>query len=504
MSGGRWLLAASFALLVVATALRVTGPSDLWDDAQPRTIGYTTDILVNGRWVLPVLDGAYPARKPPLYNWLAAPAVRVGGFASEFAHTFPSVLAMWLMWAGIAWCVARFAGADDEALALAALASTLFVANHLTFKLGYLARPDMVLSALLLAGWWAVTRMIVRPPSPRDRARAAAFWICVGLAALAKGPAAGTLVLYALIALPVLTGQWRSLGRLGWWWGLPLAAVLFGAWVAAAWRIDAEHVVRTLWYEEFWGRVTGLGPEGAREGSSALLTGAADMLIYYALRFAPWSLLTLPAPILLWLRRRQRSDLERVMAGAWWFVVVTIVAYTLSAGKRGDYVAGAVAPAAVLVAWWIVEITRRRTAWRWVAVVTAFVVVGVIAAKDRSEPDAPAPGLGDEMLAWTRDARTLIDTSEAPLAMGWMWESPLPALLGHSGPLHDDPLAALEVTGVPAWLVAGEVPGSPAARIAGERPDLHVRLVLHGRVLPNGTPEPAAVGLYRIEAAADR
>ncbi|MCP3905388.1 MAG: hypothetical protein GY715_17310 [Planctomycetes bacterium] len=504
MSGGRWLLAASFAALVVATALRVAGPSDLWDDAQPRTIGYTTDIVVNGRWILPVLDGAHPARKPPLYNWLAAPAVRVIGFSSELAHKLPSVLAMWLTWAGLAWCVGRLARTDDEAradaVALAGLTSLLFVCNHLVFKLGYLARPDMVLSTLLLVGWWAATSIVVSAPSPRDRARAATFWVCVGAAALAKGPAAGTLVLYALTA-PLLLGAPRALRRFGWWWGIPLSAAMFGVWVWAAWRVDPEHVTRTLWYEEVWGRVTGLGPEGASEGPVALLTGAGDMVIYYLVRFAPWSLVTIPAAVALWRRGRGGSVLVSTVRGAAVFVGVTIVAYTFSAGKRGDYVAGAIAPAALVASWWIVSITRRRPGLRGLVVVVAAIAMAVFTDRQWRETSAPAPGIGDDIIAWTRDARSRIDASgDAPLVACWLWESPLPALLGHSGPLHDDPVAALAETGVPAWIVAGDEPGSLIERVTGQHPEWRVSRVLHGPVMPNGTAQPAAVGLYRVEA----
>ena len=46
------------------------------DQAQPKTVSYTTDIIANGRWILPIELGEHKATKPPLYNWLAAPAVK--------------------------------------------------------------------------------------------------------------------------------------------------------------------------------------------------------------------------------------------------------------------------------------------------------------------------------------------------------------------------------------------------------------------------------------------
>ena len=65
----------SIAALICVLTARVLGPSDLWDQRQPRTVAYTTDIVINGHWLLPVAGGVEPATKPPLYNWLAVPAV---------------------------------------------------------------------------------------------------------------------------------------------------------------------------------------------------------------------------------------------------------------------------------------------------------------------------------------------------------------------------------------------------------------------------------------------
>src|SRR5688572_30604341 len=94
------LMVCSMASLVWALSARVLGPSDLWDQTQPKTVCYTSDIVVHGgwHWILPVERGLLPASKPPLYNWLAVPMVKLLGFSSELAHRFPSALALCLCW----------------------------------------------------------------------------------------------------------------------------------------------------------------------------------------------------------------------------------------------------------------------------------------------------------------------------------------------------------------------------------------------------------------------
>jgi len=81
------------ALLWVLAA-RILGPTDAWDQTQPITIAYTTDMIVNRRWVVPATQNGEPATKPPLYNWMAAPAVAAAGYSSELAHKLPSVVAL--------------------------------------------------------------------------------------------------------------------------------------------------------------------------------------------------------------------------------------------------------------------------------------------------------------------------------------------------------------------------------------------------------------------------
>src|SRR5262245_54482471 len=88
---------AALAALLVG---RMLGPSDLWDQTQPRTVSYTTDMRIHGgsHWILPIERGEVPATKPPMYNWLAAPMVRWLGFNNEIAHRFPSIVAICLCW----------------------------------------------------------------------------------------------------------------------------------------------------------------------------------------------------------------------------------------------------------------------------------------------------------------------------------------------------------------------------------------------------------------------
>ena len=82
------LLLVTLAIVIGARAI---GPSDIHDKSQPKTVAYTADIVLHGNWVLPRDMVGGPARKPPMYNWIAAPFVAALGFA-EPVLKMPSIL----------------------------------------------------------------------------------------------------------------------------------------------------------------------------------------------------------------------------------------------------------------------------------------------------------------------------------------------------------------------------------------------------------------------------
>ena len=88
------VILCSITAIIWLLAARILGPSDAWDQTQPSTMAYTSDIIANGRWILPVERGRYPATKPPLYNWLAVPMVKLMGYSNEVAHKSPSIAAV--------------------------------------------------------------------------------------------------------------------------------------------------------------------------------------------------------------------------------------------------------------------------------------------------------------------------------------------------------------------------------------------------------------------------
>lgn len=395
------LIACSLLALLAVLLGRGLAPSDTDDKDQPITMTYTVNMIEHGEWIVPRDHRGNFTTKPLLYNWLAAPAVWIAGVENEFAHKLPSVLALIGCFALLVWLGQRIEGGSEIPGALGWLAGMIFLANYTIFQLGYLARTDMLLTFWLLLGWVLATRLIAQsaqkaphgnavPDSGSSTALpcgaiAAAFWACVALAALTKGPPALVLVIYALIAPRVLAGRWSATSHFGWWWGLPLALLPAAAWVYGVWVQEPEHLVNRLWGEEVFGRVTGLGDEGNRRGPVDFFFKLFHMPLYYLSRFLPWSILSIFAMIELYRRQsgEQRPTADRLR---WWLnaavvmLIIVIAFFSLSTGKRAAYIASVYGPGALLAAWWVLHIALgriRHVLWL-VLIATAAVMITMI------------------------------------------------------------------------------------------------------------------------------
>jgi 4-amino-4-deoxy-L-arabinose transferase-like glycosyltransferase len=511
------------AALLWVLAARVLGPSDAWHQAQPQTFAHTTDIIANGNWILPGSPGRAKATKPPLYNWLAVPLVRLMGLASEPAHKSPSLAALCLCWL----VLVRLGRRPDRGGGLGWLAAMCLVANYSVFKLGYLARPDMLLALLLLLGWVACTALLIDARRPRGPHAgpgmtpgtrlllAVGLWLCLGLAGLTKGPAALPLLVYAVIAARLVGGRWGALGALGLWWGLPLSLLIFGAWAWGAWAIDPEHFRRTLWAAEVAGRVTGLGPEGSNLGPIGVVTTAPYMPLYYLGFFCPWSVLSVLAIARLWSRpapsaaRRWQGMGSRgaVLHGAAIFVIVTIALYSLSASKRADYAVAAFAPGALLAAWWVLEVLRPLAARALGAVpIAAGLVLAVHTLVNELQPHAPRRDFGDAIGRFSRDAETQLRASPAPVVF-WASQYTLPrSYFGSGGHAGAEAIDRMLGTRSPFWVFAGTNDRPPVTLLdwLPERgPRWTITEACRSQRLPRTAIWPEQVVLYRVDPARD-
>src|SRR2546423_829519 len=215
----------------VMLSSRVIAPSVLQRFDQPRTVSYTADIVVNGRWLLPRDILGHVATKPPLVNWMAAPVVALG-FWQEWAVKWPMIAAT-LLTTALTVAIARnlfrnipeTASVANEA---ALVAGAAWLVNPANMTMIYHCRPDPVLVLFLTTAWIFATAIMSE--NEPNKIKLGGFSIAIGLAALAKGPAALLPIIYLLLAAWLIRGQPALLRRGRWWWAILAALAIFLLW----------------------------------------------------------------------------------------------------------------------------------------------------------------------------------------------------------------------------------------------------------------------------------
>ena len=410
-----WLMAA-FLVFGAGIGLREPTPPD-----EPRFAMMAQDMVETGNWLVPHRGSEIYAEKPPVFMWLQASAYALLGDL-RIAFLLPSLLAalvtLWLV--------------HDLARRLWGAA---FIALAVCLQFGLQAKRaqiDMVVVAMMMGAVWAMGRHLFLGHSPRW------LWFgafLAGLGTVTKG--VGFLPL--LMLLPAYILERRG--------ALPLAEGPRGPW-RMRWSLVLPAFIAgtAVW-------LAPLGVEVARGQNPELKAYVAELLFrqtgerYFNAwhHIKPWwyygevmASLWLPGVLLLpwlapaWWRRLREGDAVTITLLAW--VVMVLLFFSASPGKRGVYIFPAlpvlcVAAAPLLVA--LIERTGvRRTLVGYGAVLAS--LLGVVGLAGLMGPDAwaerfavsrgiadgdvqtvfvgllVAGGLGVVVLALTRTRRVVI------------------------------------------------------------------------------------------------
>ena len=203
---------------------------------EPRYAWIARDMAETGDWVTPRLYGKPWFEKPPLYYWGAAICFQLFG-VSEAAARLPSAISALLATLAMAWLAWRVYGAETARWLLLLLPTTVGMIGF-----SHAAATDMPFSAMLTIAMVRAAVVIGLVPdqsrqdgtqhsldSARDKAtplRGAGpftlrrwlalilFGVLLGLAVLAKGPAAVILCGGAVFFWALFTKRWRDALRL--------------------------------------------------------------------------------------------------------------------------------------------------------------------------------------------------------------------------------------------------------------------------------------------------
>lgn len=438
-----WWRDLAWSLILVGTLLsvRLGMPSDLWKRSQPYTLRATTDILVEGHWVVPHTVDDLPLAKPPLINWLSVPFVSALDFhpwSFRLVPAFASVVTFLFTMR----LVRQYGGGDNSALA----AAMLMGATWLGWKGLFLVRPDPVLLSALTVGFFGVQRRL-----EGDRLwGGVAVGLAVAIGLLTKSVAVAPLVVLAIFA-PRFVRQPRHL-----WAPLPVRILAFSllpfmSWVLAAELAEPGFPLRVLFGDEIFGRVTGTGAEAAGRKPMDIVLGVWKLPLHFFVRTLPLSLFGLLA-----LRRLAPNDPARLLV---WFVVLHLLVFGFSASRRADWMLPALPALAVLVG------ARLLPCWRR-PVAHCGLISGVALAAMAGNEYWQAPRWANAIDQFAGVTKREIAQFPAPVLILGNDRNHLVGVLGVGGP---DRAIPIDLESLEIWLEQHVAPGGKFWVVTGDR-----------------------------------
>jgi 4-amino-4-deoxy-L-arabinose transferase-like glycosyltransferase len=337
-----WLLC--FGLLLIGAGI---GLRDPWPADEPRFALVAQDMLRSGDWLFPRVGGDLYADKPPLFFWLMAAAMAVTG-SLKIGFLLPS-LAAGLGTLLLVYDLLRRLRGREVALAGA-------FALLISFQFVWQARQaqiDATLCFFTTLSLYGLLRHLAAGPA---FGWFLAGWAAAGLGIITKG--VGFLPLFVLV-------PWAVLAARGW----PSAAPVRDArWLAAPVFLLAAI---GAWFLPMMIATSAGGDLLAYRNEILFhqtVTRYADAwhhhapFYFYFVEVAPFLWLPLVG-LVPWLWPRWRAalgsrDTTTIALLAW--VLIVLLFFSASAGKRGLYILPALPALAMAAAPWLPELMRAR------------------------------------------------------------------------------------------------------------------------------------------------
>jgi 4-amino-4-deoxy-L-arabinose transferase-like glycosyltransferase len=310
------------------------------DKGEPREALVVRDIVLEGRWLLPLRAGEHIASKPPLFHWFAAGASILRGDMTEASIRFPSALFATL---GVFLCYFFVRRLYDAKTGL--WAGLILATTALYYAAGIEARVDMTLVffvTLTLILFFSIYRGFLQ-----HEIWWYVFFMTAGASVTAKGPVSIVLCGLVISIFLLLRKRWDIFRTILCHPGMLLGIILCVAWYGAALYLGGDEFFNLQFVKENFARYFVHGEGG---------TGHQKPFYYFVPYLftlgMPWTLF-LPGVIWSYFSDRSRLREDLLFLGVW--ATVVFVFFSLSAGKRPPYILPLYPPVALLTAVWLCD-----------------------------------------------------------------------------------------------------------------------------------------------------
>jgi len=309
-----------FVIILFITGVLVflfnLGGRDLWDPDETRYAVVAREMRVSGNWILPHLNGAIYAEKPPLYFWLVNLSILFLGEDTEFANRLPSALA------GLLTAILTFLfGERLFNLRVGFLSGLVLITCFLFPQVSRWMMLDSLFTLFFLLTLFYFYRGYEDDEGQQKYYFLAGFFM--GFGVLTKGPIAYIPIPILLLCSFILKDPKKA-------WNLNLLySFIISLAVVFIWLLPACWIGGEVYRDKIlFGQTIGRLMEGGKHfhPQSALF-----YFIRFPFEFLPWTVF-LPAALFWGLRNEKAKRKEFLFLFAW-FVTVFLF-FTLSKGKR--------------------------------------------------------------------------------------------------------------------------------------------------------------------------
>jgi len=317
------------------------GIRPLFNPDEGRYAEIPREMLADGDWVIPHLNGLVYAEKPPLQYWATALSYRVFGTTEFAARLYCALCALGTV--ALVWLMARAQGGERAAWRAAAILAGMLIfatlGHLLTLDMGLTFYLTLSMTGFLFAQREESARQPHGAPPRASRRWMLLAWGAAALGVMSKGIVAAAIPAAVLIIHSLWTRNFSAWRRLQLPLGVPLFLVIAVPWHWLAARRDGnflefyfvhEHVARYLTpiaqrVEPWWFFI------------AVLLAGSA-----------PWTLSALRVVANGW--RRERVEGFDARSFLWTWVVFVLVFFSLSDSKLMPYILPIMPVLALLIA----------------------------------------------------------------------------------------------------------------------------------------------------------
>ena len=342
---GHWLLPGLFMLITFFANLDAL-PTDIMES---RNIVTGREMVSDGNWLVPTMNGELRLEKPPLPTWISGIVESIVP-NSLTAQRVPAAM-MGCLWTIYLLLLARIVARRDD---YAITAAMVFLTCYNLILMGRSATWDIYCHAFMMAAIYYLTRTLFE--NRHSLRRFVLAGALMGLSFLSKGPVA----FYALL-LPYLVAL-----------ATVLRPKMSGKWAGVALMILVMTAVGAWGYVYLWG----LHPIEASQVFHKETSSWADHNTrpwYYYWRFflemGVWAVLVPGALAVGYWRRRVTLKREYVFTLTW--TVACLVLLSLIPEKKTRYLLPLLAPCSMLVATILIHFRMTKTKpvgfakWLW-------------------------------------------------------------------------------------------------------------------------------------------